>query len=120
MDAGIVRKLGKFMGGITYGADDAVVKEFYDKALKQNKVIPNVHLEYAQSLLYIQGKAALPEALKHMEIASEVRPKYAMEELDVRHAKKLLNELIDINSKGGYGLKDYVRRNTDKEKKYYF
>lgn len=120
MDAGIVRKLGSTVGRITYGADSSVVKEFYDKALAKNKLIPNVHLEYAQSLLYIEGKDALPEALKHMEIASNITPRYAMEELDVRHAKKLLNELIDIHSKGGYGLKDYVRRNTDKEKKYYF
>jgi len=120
MDAGIVRKLGASIGRITYGADSSVVKEFYAKALAKNKRIPNVHLEYAQSLLYVDGKQALPEALKHMEIASNVIPKYAMEELDVRHAKKLLNDLIDIHSKGGYGLKDYVRRNTDKQKKYYF
>ena len=120
MDAGIVRKLGASVGRIAYGAESSVVKAFYSKALAKNKRIPNVHLEYAQSLLYINGKEALPEALKHMEIASSVKPRYAMEELDVRHAQKLLNELIDIHSKGGYGLKDYVRRNTDKEKKYYF
>jgi len=120
MDAGIVRKMGKMMGRLTYGSDEQVVKDFYDRALAENKVIPNVHLEYAQSLLYMHGKKKLGQAIEHMTLASSVVPKYAMEALDVNHAKRLLGELLDIQSKNGYGLRDYVKRNTDKEKKYYF
>ena len=120
MDAGIVRKMGKMMGRLTYGADESVVTEFYGRALAENKVIPNVHLEYAQSLLYMHGKKKLSEAIEHMSLASSVVPRYVMEALDVNHAKRLLGELLEIQSKNGYGLRDYVKRNTDKEKKYYF
>ncbi len=120
MDAGIVRKLGKLMGRLTYGASEEIVEEYYDKALKQGKVIPNVQLEYAQSLLYMYGKKELQRALKHMRIASQVTPKYAMEALDVFHAKKLLKELNVIDQHKGYGLRDYVKRNTDIKNKYYF
>ena len=120
MDAGIVRKLGKLMGRLTYGASEEIVEEYYDKAIKQNKVIPNVQLEYAQSLLYMYGKKELPRALKHMRIASQVTPKYAMEAMDVFHAKKLLKELNVIEQNKGYGLRDYVKRNTDIKNKYYF
>lgn len=120
MDAGIVRKMGKIMGRLTYGADAEVVSDFYSRALAENKLIPNVHLEYAQSLLYMHGKKKLEEAIKHMTLASSVVPQYTMEALDVNHAKRLLAELLEIQSKNGYGLRDYVKRNTDKEKKYYF
>ncbi len=120
MDAGIMRKLGKLMGQLTYGVSADVVEEFYKKVTVLNKIIPNVQLEYAQSLLYIYGKKQLKRALKHMRIASEVKPAYAMEALDVIHAKKLLEELIEIDNRDGYGLRAYVKRNTDMEKKYYF
>lgn len=120
MDAGIVRKMGKMMGRLTYGADEQVVEDFYGRALAENKVIPNVHLEYAQSLLYMHGKKKLDQAIEHMTLASSVVPQYVMEALDVNHAKRLLGDLLEIQAKNGYGLRDYVKRNTDKEKKYYF
>ena len=120
MDAGIVRKMGKMMGRLTYGADEEVVAEFYGRALAQGKRIPNVHLEYAQSLLYMHGKKKLDLAIEHMSLASSVKPMYAMEGLDVSHAKRLLVELLEIQSKNGYGLRKYVKRNTGHEKKYYF
>ena len=120
MDAGIVRKMGKMMGRLTYGADEQVVEDFYGRALAENKVIPNVHLEYAQSLLYMNGKKKLDQAIEHMTLASSVVPQYVMEALDVNHAKRLLGDLLEIQAKNGYGLRDYVKRNTDKEKKYYF
>ncbi len=120
MDAGIMRKLGKLMGQLTYGVSADVVEEFYEKVTVLDKKIPNVQLEYAQSLLYIYGKKQLTRALKHMRIASDVKPAYAMEALDVIHAKKLLEELMAIDNRNGYGLRAYVKRNTDMEKKYYF
>ncbi len=120
MDAGIVRKLGKLMGRLTYGASPEIVEEYYQKVTDLNKNIPNVQLEYAQSLLYMYGKKQLKRALKHMKVASEVQPVYAMEALDVLQAKKLLAELQEIDKKKGYGLRAYVKRNTDMKKKYYF
>ncbi len=120
MDAGIVRKLGKLMGRLTYGASPEIVEEYYQKVTDLNKKIPNVQLEYAQSLLYMYGKKQLKRALKHMQIASEVQPVFAMEALDVLQAKTLLAELKEIDKKKGYGLRAYVKRNTDMKKKYYF
>jgi len=120
MDAGIVRKLGKLMGQLTYGASSETVEEYYQKVTLLDKKIPNVQLEYAQSLLYMHGKKQLKQALIHMRHASEVQPAFAMEALDVLHAKKLLVELMEIDKKNGYGLRAYVKRNTDMEKKYYF
>ncbi len=120
MDAGIVRKLGKLMGQLTYGASPETVEEYYQKVTALDKKIPNVQLEYAQSLLYMYGKKQLKRALIHMRKASEVQPAFAMETLDVLQAKKLLLELTKIDNKNGYGLRAYVKRNTDMEKKYYF
>ena len=120
MDAGIVRKLGKLMGQLTYGANPEAVEEYYQKVTVLDKKIPNVQLEYAQSLLYMYGKKQLKRAMTHMRNASEVQPAFAMEALDVLQAKKLLAELTAINNKNGYGLRAYVKRNTDMEKKYYF
>ena len=96
------------------------MEEYYQKVTLLDKNIPNVQLEYAQSLLYMYGKKQLRRALIHMRNATEVQPAFAMEALDVLQAKKLLAELMAIDNKNGYGLRAYVKRNTDMEKKYYF
>ncbi len=120
MESGIVRKLGKLMGRLTYDVREEVVEEYDHKAIVQNKKNPNVHLEYSQSLLYMNGKKELKRAIHHMRVASQIAPMYAMEALDVLQAKKLLKELNTISINKGYGLRDYVKRNTDINKKYIF
>ena len=119
MDAGIVRKMGRFMGRMAYGADDEVVENYYKAALGQNRRIANVHLEAAQSLLYIHKRKALDRALEQMRIAAEIKPLSAMEALDSFHAKKLLKELEEIKANNGVGLRDYIKRGTESKKTYY-
>ncbi|MCD8522728.1 MAG: hypothetical protein LRY66_13050 [Saccharospirillaceae bacterium] len=119
MDAGIVRKMGHFMGRMAYGADDQVVENYYNAALAQNRLIANVHLEAAQSLLYIYKQKALDRALEQMRIAAGITPISAMEALDSFHAKKLLKELEDIQLNNGIGLRDYIKRGTESGKNYY-
>ena len=119
MDAGIVRKMGRFMGRMAYGADDEVVENYYKAALGQNRRIANVHLEAAQSLLYIHKRKALDRALEQMRIAAEIKPISAMEALDSFHAKELLKELETIKANKGVGLRDYIKRGTEAGKTYY-
>lgn len=119
MDAGIVRKLGSLMGKMAYGASDEVVENYYSAALNQNRRIANVHLEAAQSLLYIHKKKALDQALEQMRIAAEIEPLSAMEALDSFYAKKLLQELEEIQANNGVGLRDYIKRGTESGKTYY-
>ena len=119
MDAGIVRKMGHFMGRMAYGADDQVVENYYNAALAQNRLIANVHLEAAQSLLYIYKQKALDRALEQMRIAAGIAPISAMEALDSFHAKKLLKELEEIKQDNGIGLRDYIKRGTESGKNYY-
>lgn len=119
MDAGIVRKMGRFMGRMAYGASDEVVENYYTSALAQNRRIANVHLEAAQSLLYIHKRKALKRALEQMRIAAEIEPMSAMEKLDSFHAQQLLRELEEINKKKGIGLREYIKRGTESGKTYY-
>ncbi len=119
MDAGIVRKMGHFMGRMAYGANDDVVENYYAAALAQNRRIANVHLEAAQSLLYIHKQKALDRALEQMRIAANITPLSAMETLDSFHAKKLLKELEAIQQDNGIGLRDYIKRGTESGKNYY-
>lgn len=119
MDAGIVRKMGGLMGKIAYGASDEIVENYYAAALGQNRLIANVHLEAAQSFLYIHKKKALDRALEQMRIAASIEPISAMEALDSFHAKKLLKELEEIKTKNGVGLRDYIKRGTEAGKTYY-
>lgn len=119
MDAGIVRKMGSLMGKMAYGASDEIVENYYASALGQNRRIANVHLEAAQSFLYIHKKKALDRALKEMRTAAEIEPLSAMEKLDSFHAKKLLKELEEIKTKNGVGLRDYIKRGTEAGKTYY-
>ena len=120
IDAGIVRKLGKLMGRLAFGANDESIEKYYLKALKQKKGLPTVHIEYAQSLLYMYGKKKLDKAIKHMRIASEVKPGYALEAMNTFKAQKRLEELVLIKKNKGYGLRRYVKRNRAAEKNYYF
>lgn len=119
MDAGIVRKMGSFMGRMAYGADDDIVENYYSAALAQNRRIANVHLEAALSLLYIHKRKALDRALKQMRIAAEIKPLSAMEALDGFHARQQLKELQSIKDKNGIGLRDYIKRGTEAGKTYY-
>jgi len=119
MDAGIVRKMGSFMGKMAYGASDEIVENYYASALGQNRLIANVHLEAAQSFLYIHKKKALDRALNEMRTAASIEPLSAMEKLDSFHAKKLLKELEEIKAKNGVGLRDYIKRGTEAGKTYY-
>ncbi|MEH6346737.1 MAG: hypothetical protein V7785_16710 [Bermanella sp.] len=120
IDAGIVRKLGKLMGRLAFGANDESIEKYYFKALTQDKNLPTVHIEYAQALLYMYGKKKLDQAIQHMKIASEAEPGYALEAMNTFKAQKRLEELLLIKKNKGYGLRRYVKRNRAAEKNYYF
>jgi len=79
--------VGALVAGMTYGAKkDSAVKHF-DTALKIFPESPIAHIEYANGLLRLFGKARIDEAAKLYEQAAAAKPMDAMERLDVEVAK---------------------------------
>lgn len=51
IDAGIIERVGGFLGGITYGADEDRVIELFEDALVHEKRLAVLYNEYAQALI---------------------------------------------------------------------
>jgi hypothetical protein len=51
IDAGIIERVGGFIGGMTYGADEDHVITLFDNALKQEKRLAVLYNEYSQALI---------------------------------------------------------------------
>jgi hypothetical protein len=90
VDSGIMRRVGKFTGRMTYGARTTVVKDAFDKALETASDYAIVQYEYANSLIYMNRKRELNTAMRHIEKATKLQPAMAMEALDSMYAYKRL------------------------------
>ncbi len=90
VDSGIMRRVGKFTGRMTYGARTTVVKDAFEQALETASDYAIVQYEYANSLIYMNRKRELNTAMQHMEKATKLRPAFAMEALDSMYAYKRL------------------------------
>ncbi|KZY31993.1 hypothetical protein A3754_13685 [Alcanivorax sp. HI0083] len=93
VDAGIMRRVGKFTGRMTYGARTTTVEESFADALKLAPDIPIVNYEYANALIYMNRKRDLNEAISYLEKAMKIRPEFSMDALDVMYSYKRLQEV---------------------------
>lgn len=88
--AGVIRKAGSFVGGMTYGVSSDKMESYFNRSFKQANDLPIGHYEYANALAYAHGDDERDKALQHLKLATQIKPINAMEALEVAHAKKLL------------------------------
>lgn len=84
--AEIIDKVGKLIGGMTYGADKDEALAHFDQALKLTPDSPIAHIEYGNGLYLLYGDKRLDEVTECYIKASEMSPRDAMEELDIAMA----------------------------------
>jgi hypothetical protein len=90
--AEIIDKVGGMIGGLTYGAKKDVGLKHFETALK---LIPDsaiARIEYANGLVMLEGKKALPKAEALYAEAAKVKALDAMERLDVELARSELED----------------------------
>jgi hypothetical protein len=85
--AEILDKVGALVGGVTYGARREAGEEHLRKAMKLNPDSPIACIEAANGLVMLHGKKALDEAGKLYARAAAMKPRDAMERIDVEAAK---------------------------------
>jgi len=83
----VIDKVGALVAGMTYGAKKDSALEHFENALKMFPESPIAHIEYANGLLRLFGKARIDEAARLYEKAAAATPMDAMERLDVEAAK---------------------------------
>ncbi len=88
--AEVIAKVGALVGGMTYGAKKDTALEHYRKALELHPESAIAHVEYANGLLLLFGKARLAEAEKLYRTAAACTPADAMERLDIERARSEL------------------------------
>jgi hypothetical protein len=89
--AEILDKVGALVGGMTYGAKREAGEEHLRKAMKLDPDSPIAHIEAANGLVLLHGKKALDEAARLYARAAAMKPRDAMEMLDVEAAKAELD-----------------------------
>jgi hypothetical protein len=90
--AEIINKVGGLIGGMTYGAKAATGEEHLKTALKLTPDSPIAHIEYGNGLMLLHGDKKEDEAAGAYEKAAKLKPKDAMEKLDVEFAKAQLED----------------------------
>ena len=84
--AEIINKVGKLIGGVTYGASEKEALKHFEAALKLTPLSPIAYMEYGNGLFLLYGDNRLDEVSELYEKASEMVPCDAMEKLDVESA----------------------------------
>jgi tetratricopeptide (TPR) repeat protein len=85
--AEILDKVGALVGGMTYGAKRDAGEEHLRKAMKLNPDSPIACSEAANGLLMLHGRKALEQARELHARAAAMKPRDAMEWIDVEAAK---------------------------------
>ncbi|MDF1630363.1 MAG: hypothetical protein P1U78_11250 [Alcanivoracaceae bacterium] len=93
VDAGIMRRVGKFTGRMTYNARSTVVGSSFGKARELTPDIPIVAYEHANALIYMNKNRNLNEAMALFQEASRMQPQFSMDALDTMYAHKRLAEV---------------------------
>jgi tetratricopeptide (TPR) repeat protein len=88
--AEIIDKIGTLVGGLTHGAKRESGEEHYRKALKLTPDSPIAHIEMANGLVMMHGRKMVDEAGKLYAKAAAMKPRDAMEKLDVEAARSEL------------------------------
>ncbi len=83
----IIGKIGALIGGMTYGAKSAEAEKHIQAAIKLTPDSPIAHIEHGNLLLLLHGAKKEDAAAGAYEKASKIKPKDAMEKLDVDYAK---------------------------------
>lgn len=86
--AEVLNKVGKMVGGMTYGASAKDSMSAFEKALKLTPSSPIAWIEYGNALYLIYGDKQLDESNNAYLKASQLKPLDAMEKLDVEYALK--------------------------------
>jgi tetratricopeptide (TPR) repeat protein len=85
--AEIIDKVGALVGGLTYGAKKEKGEEHFQKALKLAPASPIACIEFANGMVMMHGKKMVEEAGKLYAKAAAMKPRDAMEKLDVEFAR---------------------------------
>ena len=85
--AEIIDKIGALVGGLTYGAKKDAGEEHFRKALKLAPDSPIACIEAANGLVMLHGKSRVEEAGKLYASAAAMKPRDAMEAIDVENAR---------------------------------
>ena len=85
--AEIVGKIGGMIASLTYGAKAASAEDHCKTALKLTPDSPIALIEYANALMLVHGDKKEDEAAELYAKAIKLKPKDAMEALDIAHAK---------------------------------
>ena len=88
--AEVIDKVGGLVAGLTYGAKKESALAQFERALKLFPESPIVHIEYANGLILLFGRARLADATRLYEQAAAATPRDAMERLDVELARSEL------------------------------
>jgi tetratricopeptide (TPR) repeat protein len=86
--AEIVGKIGGMIASLTYGAKAASAEEHCKTALKLTPDSPIALIEYANALMLVHGDKKEDEAAELYAKAIKLKPKDAMEALDIAAAKE--------------------------------
>lgn len=84
--AEIIDKVGKLIGGMTYGASEKKALDHYKTAIKLAPDSPIAHIEYGNGLYMLHGDARLDEVSELYERATELTARDAVEKLDIESA----------------------------------
>lgn len=90
--AEIINKVGGLIGGMTYGAKAATGEDHLKTALKLTPDSPIAHIEYGNGLMLLYGDKKEDDAAAAYEKATKLKPKDAMEKLDIEFAKSQLED----------------------------
>jgi len=84
--AEIINKVGRMIGSMTYGASADRAIQHFERAIELTPDAPIAHIEYGNGLYLLYGDKRLDEVTDLYVKASEMRPRDAMEKLDVESA----------------------------------
>lgn len=84
--AEIIDKIGKFIGGMTYGASGKKALEHFKQALVLAPRSPIAHIEYGNGLYMLYGDRRVDDVSSLYQQATEFTPRDAVEKLDVESA----------------------------------
>ncbi len=85
--AEIIDKVGALVGGLTYGAKKDAGEEHFRRALDLAPDSPIACIEMANGIVMLHGKGRVEEAAKLYARAAAMKPRDAMEALDVAAAR---------------------------------
>ncbi|MCY1290097.1 hypothetical protein D9M68_443750 [compost metagenome] len=91
-EAGVIRKVGKLVGKMTYGVSADQMERYFDRSFRASDDLPIGHYEYANALAYVYGDDEQAKVVEQLKRAVAIKPINAMEALEVAHAQKLLKQ----------------------------